>query len=551
MGILGFYGDWIRSNIANADGKDIPPNIATLAIDMNGLLHTIAAEVYGYGESITPLMKKQLESLTMAELEVNYRKRLDMVLTKIISIFKPSEWIILAIDGVAPLAKIQQQRQRRYAPRPPSIFDSNAITPGTEWMIALDLWFVDWLNDKAATLPKVIYSSHLVPGEAEHKIADIYRSELFANYHNQGSINHILYGLDADLVMIALLSPVRNIWLSRVEKESDIEHVIQIENIRSYIEHQFNVEDFVVLIFLLGNDFLPTTPAFYEIRGKINVMLEIRASMKNPLTIDRKLNWTGIAEFLSILETKERLWLEAQRHNTKRTHPFTSVQRSIKKNRDGALYLDLQQFHTYWYDAALLPQANVATVWISNLLSESKEYKLEKELRSWSIRSIADMCNHYIRGWEWVFRYYTQGVHAVNVEWNYPYHRAPLIFDFAIFARNTVRASEIRGYTAFPNMRYMTSLHQLVSVLPRRSKALTPEILHPLFALDSPLIDLFPAENGYITDKEGRGLRAHAPALLPMVDLSRIFDAITALNIPEEISARWSKMENEEFPASE
>ena len=124
---------------------------------------------------------------------------------------KPQKLIYFAIDGVAPRAKMNQQRSRRFrtakdaeeqAEREAEIkanwadtiptesgqkpggfhFDSNVITPGTEFMFrlskALKLYIVERLN----TSPRwqnltVLFSDAFVPGEGEHKILDFIRGQ--------------------------------------------------------------------------------------------------------------------------------------------------------------------------------------------------------------------------------------------------------------------------------------------------------------------------------------------------------------------------------------
>lgn len=66
------------------------------------------------------------------------------VLEELVSLVQPKRLLYIAIDGVAPRAKMNQQRQRRFraakgrAERGGEGFDSNSITPGTEFMARVD-----------------------------------------------------------------------------------------------------------------------------------------------------------------------------------------------------------------------------------------------------------------------------------------------------------------------------------------------------------------------------------------------------------------------------
>lgn len=172
------------------------PKVDNLYLDMNGIIHPCCH----------PLDKPQPKSEgEMFNLIFEYT---DMV----INIVRPTGTLYLAIDGVAPRAKMNQQRSRRFRTaidaeekltREASIrnkwadegikftgkptqsgehvFDSNVITPGTEFMHnlskALQLYIVERLhsNNRWKNL-KVIFSDAFVPGEGEHKILDFIRS---------------------------------------------------------------------------------------------------------------------------------------------------------------------------------------------------------------------------------------------------------------------------------------------------------------------------------------------------------------------------------------
>lgn len=127
---------------------------------------------------------------------------------KLIKIIKPKKLIYMAIDGVAPRAKMNQQRSRRFRAaqeakekkskemellkdwkgkglKAPEIksdhsFDSNVITPGTTFMHrlaqALKMYLAHKLqNDHLWKGLTVIFSDSNVPGEGEHKILEFVR----------------------------------------------------------------------------------------------------------------------------------------------------------------------------------------------------------------------------------------------------------------------------------------------------------------------------------------------------------------------------------------
>src|SRR5205814_1227246 len=101
----------------------------------------------------------------------------------VITTISPKDALIIAIDGLAPLAKMQQQRQRRYKAAMEktsgSIFDSNSITPGTAFMNDLSNYLERWIYANIMRFPsKIVYSSHMVPGEGEHKIFDMIRDSM-------------------------------------------------------------------------------------------------------------------------------------------------------------------------------------------------------------------------------------------------------------------------------------------------------------------------------------------------------------------------------------
>ena len=87
-----------------------------------------------------------------------------------------------------------------------TIFDSNCITPGTEFMVEVATHLKYFLRRKVKEdvvwrQCEVIFSGPDVPGEGEHKIMEYIRNSKMSPEYNPNT-RHICYGLDADLVML-------------------------------------------------------------------------------------------------------------------------------------------------------------------------------------------------------------------------------------------------------------------------------------------------------------------------------------------------------------
>ena len=120
----------------------------------------------------------------------------------------PTTNIFIAFDGVAPVAKLEQQRNRRYKSvieckilNKQDIWNTSSITPGTEFMNKLSKNIKKFFKNKNKfNVKNIIISTSEENGEGEHKIYEYIRNN--PDYHKNTTT--LIYGLDADLIMLTL-----------------------------------------------------------------------------------------------------------------------------------------------------------------------------------------------------------------------------------------------------------------------------------------------------------------------------------------------------------
>jgi hypothetical protein len=577
MGIENLY-TWIVRLRAAALAKDFGNEpVLSLLIDGNGILHEVAQKTYAYGAGETPEQLQYVRQSTDAQLEALYIFNLYAQLDSILQRANPTQSFVLAIDGVAPPAKLRQQRQRRYnqangklALPPGTRFNSAAITPGTEFMQRIDLALQSWIVSRREVLPAVVvYSSHMVHGEGEHKIFRLIRDGVIPD----GKGIHAVYGLDADLVMLSMLSPYRDrIVLIR----ENFTNLVKIGTLAALVHKSLNgldrpqpanlqipiemaIQDFVVMVYLIGNDFLPKFFAFNDVGLTIEMLFQLYRAVvmetrETLTTREGGVVMRVLAKFLQQLAAKE---VELLTTKASLEFPFPSkillasaVRTELPgvhdddlavRNRDQPRYLvksfDFHAFRYRWYWQLFTPKTSEGTEIFADLPTEKHpEDRPKGEIFDGS--DISLMCKWYLYGIQWVLSYYRGQIHPtlytekpdltvalppVALSYMYPYRSAPLLSDIAVIAER-LAAANVPPLTLPIAPMYLSALHQLVAVLPPMSFDLIPRDQVGLVMPGGVLSDLCPV--GFQVENEARYNQYHVVPILPELDLPRIMAAV-------------------------
>ncbi|RNF21897.1 putative 5'-3' exonuclease [Trypanosoma conorhini] len=549
MGVPKFFR-WVaeRCPTVITPFRDSPPPVDNLYLDMNGIIHNCS-----HTNDVDATQKSATEKV-MVEAMFAY-------LEKLFNAIQPRKCFFLAVDGVAPRAKMNQQRQRRYrsgyelmvarqealargddVPDEKDVFDSNCITPGTGFMVRVSEQFQYFITMKIASDPawqncQVVYSGHDNPGEGEHKIVDFIRRRKMQPGYSPNE-THCMYGLDADLVMLALAThephfvllrevvtfgPGQESRRVREQREEDEANgiiadksyrnadefvLLHVNVLRDYLDLDVRnrlgaklpggydlerfLDDFVLMCFFVGNDFLPTIPTLSIFDGGLLQMLDIYCQRilgeGRYLTNAGKINWRAV-----------ELWLQG----------IGELELSTIKQRQ-------QQEEEYQRKAqrrdSTHEAANVATVPVGTIEEYKEHFYSEKHgfEKGWDPhgKDMTELKLHYVEGLLWVMGYYYQG--PPSWKWFFPHHYAPMASDLVNLPAIAEKVEFDPGTPFLPHQ-------QLLAVLPPMSYRSMPRAYWPLMLSDkSPLKKFFPEI--LQIDREGARAPWEGIVLIPFID---------------------------------
>lgn len=560
------------------------PEFDNLYLDMNGIIHNCSHP--NDDDVHFRISEQQIFQDIFRYVEFLFR------------MIKPRKVFFMAIDGVAPRAKMNQQRGRRFRSAKEAEnkeqaalakgevlpkekrFDSNCITPGTEFMDRLHQQLKYFVVYKISTDEmwrgvKVYLSGHETPGEGEHKIMDFIRYSRSQPDYDPNT-RHCLYGLDADLIMLGMCShephfsllreevkflrtkTVKKVTTRSVNPDVITFYLLHLSLLRDYLDHEFEelkalpfynlehiIDDWILMSFLVGNDFIPHIPHFH-----IN---------KNSLTSLYRC-------YMDVLPTLGGYINEDGNLNLQRFEAFLKKVADIDVENFTEVYADLKYFGAKT-DKAALKEANsrplesfFGEINISAIESDAheplepgcsanghsfyeaetpssdsseaedtfdEEFRLHKKLYYESKLEYANadsavlkeqaLC--YVRAIQWNLHYYYNG--CVSWSWYYPHHYAPYISDVTNFSDADLKYDLGKPFKPF---------EQLLGVLPAASKDLLPRAYQRLVTDQrSPLIDFYPDK--FDLDMNEKQQEWEAVVKIPFIDEERLVKAAEESNM--------------------
>lgn len=367
----------------------------------------------------------------------------------------PKQTVFIAFDGVAPFAKMKQQRKRRYKTQFVSnIFsttqkkwDTLKITPGTEFMKELSRRVTEYFvgSELKYSVDNVIVSTSNEPGEGEHKIFKYIRENNFIND------NVIIYGLDSDLFMLSIfnhkyyknayifreapefLKSKINLYISnesgkKTDMKEDETFLVDIGLLSKYIlvEMGFTdpnrIYDYVFLCFFLGNDFLPQFPAFNIRSHGIRVFMDVYNKLFSKKTESFLLKYEISNNRFEICWKNVQLLI---RNMSKLEHQYLLEEYSLREKFDKWIWHEPkteEDREKMFQNSPIMNRAGERYICPSE---EGWENRYNELLLEGLDRE--EISKNYLEGLEWCMLYYTE--ECPDWRWSYMYKYGPLFVD--------------------------------------------------------------------------------------------------------------------------
>jgi 5'-3' exoribonuclease 1 len=361
---------------------------------------------------------------------------------------------------------------------------------------------------------------------------------------------HCMYGQDADLIMLGLVSHEPHFTLLReiidfsggfsrnnnalkevkkFTKQSDFQ-LLHLSILREYLEFEFAyglepdaynleriIDDFVFMTFLVGNDFLPHMPSLDIGDGAFMLLFDTYKEQRPQWGHGQYLTDSGVISdaarleaFLEVIgsaeaqifeerEKNEAVLLKKQRKWDKRdgTPNKTPSDMELNAEEESKQNEYLTMVQSMMTDVSLKGK-EVVDGWTpvdSSQKDHKGRYYFEKlNLMPSDVDSHLAIRKSYIEGLIWCLAYYYRG--CISWGWFFPYHYGPMISDLT-------NLPEVFNSIKFEVGQPLKPFEQLMGCLPPASSALVPRVYRKLMcASDSPIKHFYPAD--FVVDMNGK-----------------------------------------------
>jgi len=498
MGIPSYFSYIIKNHstilkkFINNNEKSNNHNIHNFYLDCNSIIYDVIHSTESTEENnFVIIIKKVCEKID-----------------EYIFLVKPINNIYIAFDGVAPVAKLDQQRIRRFKTNfqndflNKKVWNTSNITPGTEFMSELSIYIYNYytnnqLNQKKYNVKNIWVSCSDKIGEGEHKMFDLIRK--YPEKHTE-DLNTYIYGLDADLIMLSIshLPICKNIYLLRETpdfvKSINIElipndyYILDIEELAIKIVYELNatkpflkninkkVYDYIFLCFFLGNDFLPHFPALNIRTTGINKMLNAYRETINEneyLTDGKLIYWKNVKKLVKYLALNEEEYIKIEYNSREKLEKLKTInvksERGKKINDDKIMENNLKE--EYLNSVPIYERSLEKYINPNKEKWEYRYYKCLFDMDKIEDKRKKQICINYLEGLEWNIKYYTSN--CADWRWSYHYNYPPLLIDLLEY----IEYDNCTNILLEAPYKPVNTLTQLCYVLPDNSLYLLPENL--------------------------------------------------------------------------
>ncbi|UKK00630.2 5'-3' exoribonuclease 1 [Theileria orientalis] len=510
--------------------SDIYRKVDYFYVDMNAVIHAAT-----HGNVSPSLMMEDQQRM----------RRIVTSLLKIFKLVKPKKMMYIGVDGVCPSAKINQQRTRRFrlykSTTKPGFkpyykseegkceytvkklpiesydnvsFDPSYISPGTEFMSMMDSELRNWiaLQTYEGTWEDcyIVYSGTDVPGEGEHKIYDAIRrmAECDTKVKNE---NHLVYGLDADLMMLSLITKMPNMYILR-EKYDHAPHKLAKIKPNPYFSKETG------LLHFHGMDYIDFKISDYEVLS----MRFLRRIMYSRCIKTSEAVSNDMNKFLFNQNSRNRLTddfslLSFLAGNDFLPHlPTVELCNSSFNDLINTYYKMLPKFRGFLTESYKINMSR-----LQQLMKELSKLELKYFKQKSALEKISEFSDP-----KKYAKYYYEN--KCDIDFNnkkairkmcYKYHYAPLVSDLA-----KISTASIKFHKGEP----ITPLEHLLAITPPNNIQLLPPLYRKLSGPEGKLGEYFPED--FEICEEGKENEWEHVVKLPFLDTKHLSKVARSVN---------------------